>query len=183
MLAPIDPSHNYPKETHSRVIIRFQDCDPLGHLNNSRYFDYMFNARADQLAKGFGFSLSEVFKTFGSAWVIYDQHIAYLRSALPGEWVRINSRLLFHNEDTLLVEYYMTDDSQQELKAVLWTTLKYVDLNSGKKIPHQPLVNDYLGAMQFPEGLEEDEILDPSWLQRVRGLRKKLSTPHSDKPD
>lgn len=31
---------HYPKETESRVVIRFQDCDPLQHLNNAKYFDY-----------------------------------------------------------------------------------------------------------------------------------------------
>lgn len=31
---------HYPKETESRVVVRFQDCDPLQHLNNAKYFDY-----------------------------------------------------------------------------------------------------------------------------------------------
>ncbi|MFD0878196.1 hypothetical protein ACFQ1A_28770, partial [Massilia pinisoli] len=31
-----------PKVTESKAIIRFQDCDPLQHLNNSKYFDYYF---------------------------------------------------------------------------------------------------------------------------------------------
>ena len=36
---------NLPTELETRVQIRFQDCDPLQHLNNSKYFDYYFNAR------------------------------------------------------------------------------------------------------------------------------------------
>lgn len=40
-----DPDRKYPKETETKAVIRFQDCDPLQHLNNAKYFDYFFNAR------------------------------------------------------------------------------------------------------------------------------------------
>jgi acyl-CoA thioester hydrolase len=29
------------KELESTAVIRFQDCDPFGHLNNARYIDYL----------------------------------------------------------------------------------------------------------------------------------------------
>ena len=32
------------------MTVRFQDCDPFGHLNNARYIDYFLNARQDQIA-------------------------------------------------------------------------------------------------------------------------------------
>ncbi|MEM9981458.1 MAG: acyl-CoA thioesterase, partial [Bacteroidota bacterium] len=35
----------YPALLASKAIVRFQDCDPLRHLNNAKYFDYYFNAR------------------------------------------------------------------------------------------------------------------------------------------
>jgi acyl-CoA thioester hydrolase len=34
--------------------VRFNDCDPLGHLNNSKYIDYFLNAREDHLKEHFG---------------------------------------------------------------------------------------------------------------------------------
>ncbi len=39
-----NPGKHYPQDTESRVVIRFQDCDPMQHLNNAKYFDYYFNA-------------------------------------------------------------------------------------------------------------------------------------------
>ena len=36
-----DADKKYPKVTESRVKVRFQDCDPLQHLNNAKYFDYI----------------------------------------------------------------------------------------------------------------------------------------------
>ena len=46
-----DPNKAYQKTTKSSSLIRFQDCDPLRHLNNAKYFDYYFNAREDQVPK------------------------------------------------------------------------------------------------------------------------------------
>ena len=45
----IDLSREYQIQTESKSIIRFQDCDPLRHLNNAKYFDYFFNAREEQV--------------------------------------------------------------------------------------------------------------------------------------
>jgi acyl-CoA thioester hydrolase len=33
------------KVPESEALIRFPDCDPFNHLNNSRYIDYFINAR------------------------------------------------------------------------------------------------------------------------------------------
>ena len=37
------------KTIESKVKIRFPDCDPFNHLNNSKYIDYIINAREDHL--------------------------------------------------------------------------------------------------------------------------------------
>jgi acyl-CoA thioester hydrolase len=81
-----------PVEAESRVIIRFQDCDPLMHLNNSKYFDYFFNAREDQVSKLYGFSFEAMFRELRTSWVVYQHQIAYVRPARISEWVRITSQ-------------------------------------------------------------------------------------------
>lgn len=143
----IDPSRKYPVDTESRVIIRFQDCDPLQHLNNAKYFDYYFNAREDQVARQYGFNPGQLFKEFGTSWVVYQHQIAYIRPALVSEWIRIRSRIIFFNEDTIVTEFFMTNDEGNELKNVLWTTSKYVSVLTGKRIPHDPSVMEYLNAI------------------------------------
>lgn len=146
----LDPTKDYPKETESRVVIRFQDCDPLRHLNNAKYFDYFFNAREDQVPKLYGVEIKDLIQQFNAVWVVYNHHIAYLRSAELGEWVRIMSRVIWHNHNTVVVEYYMTDDKKSHLKTLLWTTLKYMSLQTGKTQEHSPEVMDYLGAICLP---------------------------------
>ncbi|GAB3696449.1 acyl-CoA thioesterase [Spirosoma flavus] len=145
-----DPNRSYPTETESRVIIRFQDCDPLQHLNNAKYFDYYFNAREDQVAKLYDFSPGQLFRELKTSWVVYQHQIAYVRPALVSEWVRIKSRLIYFNEDTTVTEYIMTDDGKTQLKNVLWVTSKYVSILTGKRIPHDEKVTGLLETILVP---------------------------------
>lgn len=147
----IDPHKEYPKETVSRSIIRFQDCDPLQHLNNAKYFDYFFNAREDQVPKLYGVKPLDIFQQFQAAWVVYNHHIAYVRSATVGEWVTIYSRLIHYTEDTAVIEYVMTCEEDLTFKTLLWTTLKYIDVRTGKKRVHHPEVMQYLQAIHYRE--------------------------------
>jgi len=66
----------YPKITQSRAIIRFQDCDPFQHLNNTNYFNYFFNAREDQVGHLYDFNVSELYKEYHTGWVVYNHQIA-----------------------------------------------------------------------------------------------------------
>jgi acyl-CoA thioester hydrolase len=164
-----DSQKQYPKETESRVVIRFQDCDPLRHLNNAKYFDYFFNAREDQVPKLYGLEIIDLIRVYKAAWVVYNHNISYVKPAMVGEWVRIFSRILWYNDNTILVEYYLTDDSKTQLKTVLWSTMRYVTLEEGKSSDHAGAVVDFLKATSL--------LLDPSSLDirdRVKQLKREL---------
>lgn len=162
-----DKEKVYAKETESRVVIRFQDCDPLRHLNNAKYFDYFYNAREDQVPKLYGLEVMDFYKTYKAAWVVYQHQIAYVRPAMMGEWVRIMSRLLWFDESTMVLEYTMTNDAEDELKTVLWSTMKYVDVKTGKRTQHEGKVLDFLNASRYP-GIE---FMNLDINQRIKQLK------------
>jgi len=164
-----DPEKHYPKETESRIVIRFQDCDPLQHLNNAKYFDYYFNAREDQVPKLYGVEMMDFIRKYKSAWVVYNHNISYVKPAKVGEWVRIMSRVLWHNDNTAVIEYYMTDDAKKELKNLMWTTLKYVTIAEGRLTDHQGAVADYLRATSMQLDISEMTIT-----QRVKVIKGNL---------
>lgn len=164
-----DPDKHYPKETESRVVIRFQDCDPLRHLNNAKYFDYFFNAREDQVPKLYGLEIIDLIRVYKAAWVIYNHNISYVRPAMVGEWVRIMSRVLWYNHNTIVVEYYMTDDSKNELKAILWSTMRYVTLLEGKSTDHVGSVMEFLKATSLDLDMSQMDIRS-----RVKQLKEEL---------
>ena len=147
MFADFNPNKSYPKLTETKSVIRFQDCDPLRHLNNAKYFDYFFNAREDQVSELYGFTPGEIFEQFGAGWVVYQHQIAYIRPAGVGEWVKIMSRIIFYDHDTVIVEYFMTDTKRKQLKTLLWTTLKFIEVRTGKKTEHPAPVMAYLQAV------------------------------------
>lgn len=165
-----NPDKHYPKETESRVVIRFQDCDPLQHLNNAKYFDYFFNAREDQVPKLYGLEMIDMIHKYKAAWVVYNHNISYVRPARVGEWIRIMSRLLWYNNNTVVLEYYMTDDSKNELKTLLWTTMRYVTIKEGKSTDHTGAVLDFLRATS-----ENLDISNISISERVKTLKQKLA--------
>lgn len=160
---------HYPKETESRVLIRFQDCDPLRHLNNAKYFDYFFNAREDQVPNLYGVEMMDFVKKYQAVWVIYNHNISYVKPAMVGEWVRVKSRIIWHNHNTIVVEYYMTDDSETQLKTLLWSTMRYVTLAEGKSTDHTGAVSDFVNATSMNMDISGIVVKD-----RVKSLAQEL---------
>jgi acyl-CoA thioester hydrolase len=165
-----DTRRQYPKETESRVVIRFQDCDPLQHLNNAKYFDYFFNAREDQVPKLYGLEIIDLIRKYQATWVVYNHNISYIRPAKVGEWVRIMSRIIWHNQNSIVIEYYMTDDSKKELKTLLWSTMRYVDMKEGRSTDHQGAVLDFLKATA-----DQVDISQLTIKERIREIKLRIS--------
>lgn len=161
----------FPSEAESRMVVRFQDCDPLQHLNNAKYFDYFFNAREDQLSKIYGFTYSSLFREYKTSWVVYQHQIAYVRPAVISEWVRITSRIIHHDSDTIITESYMTNDSRTELKTLLWTTSKHVSILDGKRTPHPPELTTFLDAI-LHHGSHPDHV---DFNHRVKHIKEELA--------
>jgi len=149
--------------------IRFPDCDPFNHLNNSRYLDYFINAREDHLLQFHHFNVYQLAKETGLSWVVGKNQIVYIRPAMLMETVTIRSSILKIEESTILVEMTMWDDQCTTLKALLWTTFVHYNLKTQKPEKHniefikmfQPFENP------LPEPLNFDE--------RVKQVRMKAS--------
>lgn len=117
--------------------IRFNHCDPFGHLNNSGYIDYMINAREDHLRQFHQLDLDSFYKQ-GIGWVVSSHEIHYVRPANYNETVCIQSSLLEANENNLLVEMRMLNESATSVKALMWTKFTCVNTRTGKKENHSP---------------------------------------------
>lgn len=118
--------------------IRFQDCDPFNHLNNSKYIDYYLNAREDQLLEHYHLNIQEHIQQTGNAWVVASHQIQYLKPVAAMEVVRIESQLLKYSENSLLVEMKMWNSAKTVLKSILWTKLVYFSIKTQKKVSHLP---------------------------------------------
>lgn len=145
--------------------VRFSDCDPLGHLNNARYIDYMLNAREDHLKQFFNITLSEYHKQ-GLAWVTRSHTIQYLRPVFYNEIVCIESRLIELGESHVLVELLMFDEKQETLKAIMWTNFTSVDIKTGRRKEHPATFMEFAAAMKVP-----DVDIQAGLNERIKTLR------------
>ena len=155
------------KYPSSRIRIRFQDCDPFGHLNNARYIDYFLNAREEHLSDFHGFDIYERQKSTGTNWVVLRHQIAYLQPAVFREWVVIRTCLRRLTTTTLLMEGLMLGHDQRTLKSVIWTEFRHFDLNRARPIGHSSELMDFFGRI----AVLEDGRAPGDFQERVKELK------------
>jgi YbgC/YbaW family acyl-CoA thioester hydrolase len=152
------------KNPKSVYKIRFNDCDMFGHLNNSRYLDYLINAREDHLKDEYNFDFTEYYKN-DLAWVISSHEIAYLRPAMYNEMVTIQSTLLFVDSELLHVETLMMNEKQNHLKAIMRSKLVPINIKTGRKVQHNS------EFMNWAQTLVADETeVQPILQDRIKQL-------------
>jgi YbgC/YbaW family acyl-CoA thioester hydrolase len=155
------------KFSESSVIIRFPDCDPFNHLNNSRYIDYFINAREDHLVKDHQFNIYAYAKEKKLSWVLSQNQIAYLKPAMLMETVVIQTGILQMDERQILVEMRMLNKEKTSLKALLWTRFVHFNFVTQKSDIHSPEL-----MAQF-KPFENSEIEISTFEARVQELTGK----------
>jgi YbgC/YbaW family acyl-CoA thioester hydrolase len=145
--------------------VRFSDCDPMGHLNNARYIDYMLNAREDHLKQAYQIDLLEYHKQ-GIAWVVRRHDIQYVRPAFYNETVCIQSRLIELADSHVMVEMLMFDEKQTTLKAIMWTNFTSVDVKTGRKKEPTTEFMDFAATIKV-----EDVNIHAGLNERIKALK------------
>lgn len=159
------------KILESQVLIRFEDCDPFGHLNNGRYINYFTNAREDQVREYYGFDVYKHIKENGKAWVVTTNQVQYLQQVKYMETITIRTCLRWYTSSDLMVEGQMVDPNTQSILAVIWTRLTYIDLKKGGRTEYsQELMDLYHSIAIFGEGKQEQ-----TFEERIKEIRSELA--------
>jgi YbgC/YbaW family acyl-CoA thioester hydrolase len=154
------------KTWETDYLIRFPDCDPFNHLNNSRYLDYFINAREDHLTRFHHFNIYDLAREKGISWVVSKNQIVYLKPALLMETVIIQSTLIRMDEREIAVEMIMWNQDKTILKSFLWTNFVHFNLKTQRREIHSAdLMNAFLPyCISLPVSL--------SFEQRLEQMRK-----------
>ncbi len=128
------------------LFVRFSDCDPLGHLYNVRYLDYLFDGRDQHVAEHYPLLRDEM-KSRLRNWVIVSTDIRYLLPARHGDWVRIESSLVKVERHGVKLEIAMTDAATGRLKSILWSQLWFVDLERNIIVNHSLPIQEFFDAV------------------------------------
>ena len=154
------------KILESKVKIRFHDCDPFNHLNNSRYIDYIVTARGDQLIENYDFDIYKLAREDGLGWVSVLTQITYIVPAGLMEEVTIQTRLIGCSDKSLLVEAFMWNNDKTILKAVMWTKLVHFNLKTKQSHPHDQEL------MQFFRQILNQLETEMTFEQRLQNLKQ-----------
>ncbi len=120
------------KEKSTTVKVRFSDCDPIGHLNNVKYLEYMLNAREDHVEMFYGFTFEEHTRKTGCTWVAIQNEIAYLKEVPYNTKVVISSKTIELYDRISKVEILMKSEDEKTVYAVLWITVIYFNMKTRK---------------------------------------------------
>lgn len=160
------------KVLESTAVVRFQDCDPFGHLNNARYVDYFMNARTDQLQADYDFHIFAMGQKLGRSWVVSKTEIVFLLPAMLMETVRLQTRLIWATQRKLVVEGIMFDESGQQMKSVAWVEFTFVNLANGRPASHTDELMELFQAVQVND-IYENSTFDERIAQLRQAQRQK----------
>jgi acyl-CoA thioester hydrolase len=121
-----------------RLIVRFSDCDPLGHVNNAVYLTYLEQARivlwraqiglfwsrraAEGLPRGEGFILARV-------------EIDFRAQAYDGDELEVRLGLAGFGRTSATYDYEIVNTQAGELIATARTVQVWFDYDGGKPVP------------------------------------------------
>lgn len=128
--------NNLSKKLESKTKVRFQDCDPFNHLNNSKYLDYFINAREDQVLEHYNLDLYKVIKEQKLGWVVSNSQISYLRPAFTMEKVAIETQLIQCSSKHLTIEALMWNEDKTILKSFCWMSFIHFNLKTNQVEKH-----------------------------------------------
>lgn len=139
-------------EPESTAWIDFQDCDPFGHLNNTKYLNYIMQARTQQSKKKvYGFDIYAHTQKTGNGWVVATTQLAYLAPAKYNETVRIQTRLLHKDAFRIVPEAVMLSEDSQRLHAIAWIEFVYVNISRGRPVKYENDLGDFLESIRIPD--------------------------------
>ena len=72
----------------SLVRVRFSECDPLGHVNNAVYLNYLEQVAIDH-ASSLGWSGNELNASAGAVFVARKHEITYHQPAFENDWLLV----------------------------------------------------------------------------------------------
>ena len=115
---------------------RCSDCDPIGHLNNVKYLEYMLNAREDHVESGYGFTYEEYTRKTGCTWITIQNEIAYLKEVRYNAKVIISSKTIEVGDRVSKVEILMKSEDGKTVHAILWMTVIYFNMKTRRSDVH-----------------------------------------------
>lgn len=113
------------------LAVRPDDLDFFQHVHSSKYFDYVFAARYEQMKRCYGMSM-ESFLERGLGWVVKQATIEYKRPLKLGDEVQVRTRVAEFFRDSVRVEFEIIRKASGKTASLGWCIYTLIDLPSGR---------------------------------------------------
>lgn len=152
------PGEPLDREPISELRIRFQDCDPHGHLNNGRYLDYFINAREDHLRNCY--DLDVYAPRFAERnWVVRSSLVSHRAPARANQPVQVQTRVMFFDRNRLQMQgtmFALPDSAaaRGRVLAVARLEFRYFQLATGRPCRHEASLMELFERISFGRQLD-----------------------------
>lgn len=164
------------REPSSTRIVSFKDCDAFGLLYNTRYLDYVMDARAEHLMKFYDLDFYRDSQIKKETWVVQGHQTAYVEPARAHEEILIRTRMFLVGKNSSHIEGLIFNRDGVRLKYVQWTKLTYVNLNTGAVQHYASDIADLLSRFRAVEDVPESGDFN----ERVKQLRLRHSSQRKE---
>ena len=132
-----------------RLIVRFSDCDPLGHVNNATYSTYLEQARIVLWRKQAGFELRSAAQAGGrrgEGFILARTEIDFRSQAHDGDELEVRLGLVSFGRTSATYAYEIVQVASGTLVAAAKTIQVWYDYDAQRPVPLTDVTKGLLSA-------------------------------------
>jgi acyl-CoA thioester hydrolase len=134
------------------VVVRFSDCDPLGHVNNAVYLTYLEQARIVLWRRQIGFWSRRLVEggARGEGFILARAEVDFRAQAHEGDELEVRLALAAFGRTSATYDYVIEDRTTGLVVVTARTVQVWFDYDAGRPVPLTPDLKAKL-AMPVPE--------------------------------
>lgn len=120
-----------------QMLVRFSDCDPLGHVNNAAYLTYIEQARIILWREQLGFSSRRFVGggPRGEGFILARAEVDFRAQARDGDRLEVGLGLAGFGNTSATYEYEVLDLADRRLIAEARTVQVWFDYDAARPVP------------------------------------------------
>jgi acyl-CoA thioester hydrolase len=121
-----------------RLVVRFSDCDPLGHVNNAKYLTYLEEARIALWRRQAGLELRDAASSGGrrgQGFILARLEIDFRSPAFDGDVLDVRVSLEGFGRTSATYAYELADAASGRLVASARSVLVWYDYAASRPVP------------------------------------------------
>ena len=119
----------------TEIIVRWSDCDPMGHVNNAVYITYMEQARIEFFRKFFGLKAGKRITPDHFRFIIAENSCRYLKPVYVDQTLTVEINVTEVKNSSFVFGYEMKDKRTGDAVASGRSVQVWFDYKTEKSIP------------------------------------------------